>query len=135
MIHGDGLVQLREIDRIMGWETGRAWQLMKTRQVFAARKLHNGVWAVREEDVPYVCDRLIRYKHKLPIHPLLHMTPKEAAVVLQVRLGTVYAMASKGMLEWAPKYNPATDEGEVWKMVTKVSVNHHLNRRGMRQVS
>lgn len=122
MVDGDGLVQLRELDRILGLDEGKSTELRR-RKVFGAVKLRTGVYVVRAEDIPLIADRIHRYIHRLPFHPVDNMTVREAAAALRLTEAAVYALLNRGDLERA--------QDEKWRCATRVSVRRWASRRGL----
>lgn len=126
MTQGDGLVQVREIDGILGLEHGAAYR-MKKRGVFYARKLRTGIWVVEERELAFVIDRILRYRSRRAFYPAENMTVPEAAEALGLSNQSIYGLLARHELD--------TAENEHWKCATRESVNKLLRRKGRREVA
>lgn len=120
MQQGDGLVSLKEINDLLQLPQSRVYLLMK-KGVFQAHKIGKH-YAVTEQMLAYVIDRINRYEQKAPFNPGDNITIDEAARLLGVKNHSIYQMVVMGNLEWALD--------ELWKMPTRASVNRVLSRRG-----
>ena len=126
MTDGDGLVQVHELDGILGLEGGTCYRMLK-RGVFYATKIKNSVWVVEEREMAFVIDRILRYRSRRPWYPQENLTVAQAAQVLQVTEPAIYGLLSRGELERALN--------EHWRMATKESVNRLCRRKGLREVA
>jgi len=123
MVEGDGLVQVREIAEMIGLKPDRL-NVMRRKGVFYAVKLPTRVYAVRQEDLAEVMDRISRYQAKVPFWPDRNMTIAEACAALRVKPVSVYSMMTTGTLTRA--------RDELWHFPTRESVRRLQTRRGLR---
>lgn len=119
----DGHVQLKEVGELTGQVPMRMRQLMQ-RGVFEAVK-HQTLWWVPAERIPSVIYRINQYLARKPFDPLTNVTVKDAAEALGCTLSAVYGMIVLGSLTEA--------EGELWKCVTRESLDQMLARKGRRR--
>ncbi len=118
----DGHVQVKDIGQAVDLAPARMREL-RERGVFDAVKYMN-LWWVPEEEIPQIMYRINQYTLRQPFDPANHITVKDAADKLGVTVNAVYAVIGE-TLDLA--------EGELWKCVTRASLNKVLARRGRRR--
>ena len=122
---GDGLVQLYDIDEMLGIPRGTCYKLRRSpKNVLPMARQRHRIWYVREEDIAIAATRVNCYRYHTPLRSDLNMTPREAADAMMITRKGVYNMAKTGKLRWA--------RDEMWKMVTRESVRIWMRRRGMK---